>query len=679
VIETNKAFMATIALCPNCRTQLGLPAGASVDVELECPVCEAQFGRGSTAIYELPMARIAVPAVPAMDLNWKLPSAAINGAAGQGSPPEIPTYEPGEAQPSAASVIEPANLAVAAREELPDAAQSTPPAGQAQSPADALTLWLPASPAGAEPTTPEAQPAPGGEPFEADLNLDEFEDAAHHAADLGDAPRKPVAKSRRRGSRNEFVLRPSPKRRPRPSTYRSIAGAIVGGVGGLLLAGYVLVWLRGSQLDLFHMSSWVPQVLLPSSMQVAERNVDKAAGADEEESAEVDNSDGEPSLFTKSSVAIPTDETSILDMVGPPKPPQPAAEVAPDPADERPQVAAANPVEVDPAVALAANETSVVVPPESPSEPAADQSSDPPASDIATAEAPTDAAPAVDAPSDAAPPAEAPSDIAQSDRAPANDAAPTEDTEPAATAVAETAPAESPAVGEADPLVPIITPPSRVAASWPSTPIVGDLITPTFYSIADLTEAVNGVSEAGRAFLNGTLLPGAPRQQMGRAYIKLCSVVERLTMTDPAEYGSALFTQQALAKDPLHLVAGRPDRRDELAVIAASWWGYAKRQNNGMLFVGTVRELHVQGEWTECLMEIDDGQKRVLVPVLMDGVRFSTGREAAVAGLIVNEPQRNIAGYQGGAPQVLVAGYLFDPAKFADANVSSLPEFRLGD
>jgi hypothetical protein len=56
----------------------------------------------------------------------------------------------------------------------------------------------------------------------------------------------------------------------------------------------------------------------------------------------------------------------------------------------------------------------------------------------------------------------------------------------------------------------------------------------------------------------------------------------------------------------------------------------------------------------------------VQIPVLMDGIRYSTGAEVAVAGAIVEKPKEKLAGYVGDAPQVVVVGYIFDPAKFAD-------------
>jgi hypothetical protein len=64
------------------------------------------------------------------------------------------------------------------------------------------------------------------------------------------------------------------------------------------------------------------------------------------------------------------------------------------------------------------------------------------------------------------------------------------------------------------------------------------------------------------------------------------------------------------------------------------------------------------------------------VHVLTDGIKFSTGAEAGVAGAIVDRPQERIAGYQGDAAQVVIAGFTFDPATVVD-DASPAGEFPL--
>jgi hypothetical protein len=84
-----------------------------------------------------------------------------------------------------------------------------------------------------------------------------------------------------------------------------------------------------------------------------------------------------------------------------------------------------------------------------------------------------------------------------------------------------------------------------------------------------------------------------------------------------------------------------------------------------------VQEVHPQGEWTECTVNMAIGDSSLQIPVLMDGLRFTSGAQVAVAGVIVADPQRQIAGYQGESSRVVVAGYIFDPARFEDAAVGA--------
>jgi hypothetical protein len=208
--------------------------------------------------------------------------------------------------------------------------------------------------------------------------------------------------------------------------------------------------------------------------------------------------------------------------------------------------------------------------------------------------------------------------------------------------------------------------PLEAPAKWPSTPIVSDLVAPKFATLADFTGSIGNVDAAGRQFLGGDLANKDSFRAMGQAYIQLCEVAERYTLTDPADYGADLFTKQALAKAVLRRIAGNTKRRQDLNVVAARWWQHAKRTNSGLLLVGRVTNHTPRGQWTEHTLEIAVRDEIVKVPVLMDRVLFSTGAEAAVAGAIITNPREQLRGYDGDAPQVLIAGTAFDPALYAN-------------
>jgi hypothetical protein len=148
-----------------------------------------------------------------------------------------------------------------------------------------------------------------------------------------------------------------------------------------------------------------------------------------------------------------------------------------------------------------------------------------------------------------------------------------------------------------------------------------------------------------------------------------------LTLVEPGVYGSELFTAQLIAKAALRSAAA-PARRADLAVIASRWLKHDRRTNQGSVFVGEVRRLGMQGLWTENEIEIGTGEHHTVVHVLTEGVKFSTGDAAGVIGAIIDRPSERIAGYEGDAAQVVVAGYTFDPATVDDAP-SPAPEFVL--
>jgi hypothetical protein len=588
--------MATVALCPNCGSQLGVPVAASDAAALLCPMCETQFVRSSAVLHELPMARVVIVDAPAnFDPDWRLSDhfdrteasgasarRAANGKDLADASTSVATATPGPAPTAGEPITAAAMAAEAARlEELlrnlpPDASS---PATSPVAPGEATRLdEFVNDVANAEP------PPVAGPPVEemeqrlefqtldnpstnVDEELDAYDDldeAAYDEADeegyddeTDDELAGDESPRRRHG---EFVLRPSPKRRARSSTVRTLVGIVGGGFAGLLLAGYALIWLRGPQVDVFHMADWLPEVMLPASMQ--------------------------------SSIAVPVGDD------------EPNDEHLADMPDRGEEAATDNSLASDISAPASVVDDPAVTPANHTSQAAADAN---PAEDVASS---------------------------------------------------------SPA------------PTTRSREYWPATPIVGDVNAAKLYSLDELTEAVVPAEDAARKFLAGDFVSAESQKAMGHAYIKLCAVAERYTLTNPDDYGSHLFTQQLLGKGPLQSVAGSVARRGDLARIAAKWWSYPKRQNQGIVVVGRVKEVHPQGDWTEATLDVEGVDPPLAIPVLMDGPRFTTGSEVAVAGVIVAKPEQQIEGYQGSNEQVVVGGYLFDPAKFAESPAAA-PAFSL--
>ena len=514
---------------------MGIPAGAAAVAELLCPVCAAQFTLAA-AQRELPMATLA-PVLPT-------PITDELGGEGEFLDTSSPTV----------SFAPAATVRVGEEVSADDFADFALAASGERRLEDDL-FDMPA--------------APGA--------IEEFEVALGGVERLADDDDALIGEQQ-----HEFELRPAPRARRRPSTVRMLVGVVGGGFGGLLLAAYALLWLRGADGDLFDLAQRLPQQMLPPSMRA---------------SGEVDSARSEQ---TADAGSVPDAVDAAAD----------AAAAAPTINDHLDASAAMadEGVEVDPQVTPASNTEPATV------------------ADTVTPSEPTDTA--------------------------------------AGSADADAAPAELPQA-----------PPEP---RWPTTPIVADLVDARLYSLAELVATVVDAEPSASQFIAGDLSKPDTVKPMGQAYIRLCALAERLTLTDPTAYGAELFTQQALAKTQLQVAAGNVARRRDLAVVAARWLQHAGRMNKGTLFVGRVVSIVPQGQWTEFSMEIAFDDQRTVVPVLMDGVPFSTGATAAIAGVIVADPQRHVAGYTGKAPQVVVAGYSFDPAAYADAEAPSaeltLPE-----
>jgi hypothetical protein len=65
-------------------------------------------------------------------------------------------------------------------------------------------------------------------------------------------------------------LQPAPRRRQRrPSGLRVAIGVIGGGILGVAIGAYALLWLKGADADFFGLSKWLPDSALPPSVQGA--------------------------------------------------------------------------------------------------------------------------------------------------------------------------------------------------------------------------------------------------------------------------------------------------------------------------------------------------------------------------------------------------------------------------
>jgi hypothetical protein len=625
--SVNRPRLATILVCPRCQASLGVPSDATLALALECPECDAEFPLATAEVRELPMvrpasrggARAPYTTPPGLELVEDLNGGPIDpwrGAAPSETPAEDAARE--EFEPSFEQLNEagePDDTSEAPVDELlvdlPDAAVLSG-RDEAPKPFEDLSVELGDIDLQAAAAAPSATPRPAMEQSDdqvteaplAQVDEDEFTIGVDESAedeDAADDVEHPQLQAETvpgdRGYDFSPYLRPQ---RRRSSPVRTLVGIVGGGVGGLLLAGYALTWLKG--IDLFQMAKWLPARMLPESVLMADA---RPAG---------DLSNVPPRD------ALPTGDDAEVE-VGVPSGDAPAEEPAvADTTGEEPPAAsestlATGDIEVDPQVV--------------------------PASDTQTSAAPDEGAAA--------------------------------DEDPVTSGELAANGESAPAASEQQTANPAAAQPS----TWPATPVVADLTAPQFYTVNQLAESVAAAKTAGRDFVSGDLADRDSVRAMGQAYMKLCAVAERYTLTDPGEYGAPLFTQQALAKQQFHIVAGNVARRADLGVISSRWLQHPRRQNNGVVLVGRVSDMQPRGRWTEYTIDVPVGDGVLSTPVLLDYLRFTTGDEAGVAGVIVTEPQQRIAGYTGDAPQVVVAGDYFDPAAFSEQTSGESDEFDI--
>jgi hypothetical protein len=593
--------MPSIAICPRCTSHLGLPAGADSAAQVQCPICEVEFSLATVSPRELPQARLVESVAKVDDAEHTEAGASpspqerlsrlLRSSASWTSPTPLE-----EAKPDLPEVGDDASYDRAYQDADPELARQQTAPQQTQPASSRLDQLLsdliknPAEPipvptARVEPREVAATNDADRASFSATLGHDfetDFADSSadqEAGADEKDAEEEQVVVSSSgvtaTGEGIPLDLRTAPRRKRRPAGVRTLVGVIGGGVLGIALGAYGLLWLQGPNGDFLGLAKWLPPAMLPSSMSSmanveTDDDVSVASQAD-------DAPDG---------ASMPQADENLLSTDSDEQGMAPGA-AATLPNDNQPP-------RLDPEVMQATAE-----------EPVAD--------------APTAAAPTV-------------------------------------------APA----------------PAASTPTAWPTTPIVGDLRNVKLYSVAELGELLEDADAAHRQFLAGDLTKQQSWATMGPAYMAIAALAERYTLTDPSAYGNELITKQLAAKNIFRGTLGDPARRTDLATIAARWLQHERRQNQGVVLIGRVRDLQPNGKWTQYTIDVPLGEGTVAATVLMDRISFTTGDEVAVVGAILQKPLQRLTGYQGEAAEVVIAGYSFAPADFVApqaTSTSGLPLF----
>jgi hypothetical protein len=176
-----------------------------------------------------------------------------------------------------------------------------------------------------------------------------------------------------------------------------------------------------------------------------------------------------------------------------------------------------------------------------------------------------------------------------------------------------------------------------------------------------MDELLSAADAAQREFRAGDLSREQSWSTMGPAYMTLASLAERFTLVDPAASGSELVAKRATAGNIFRALVDNSTRRADLATVAARWLQHERRLNQGVILVGRVRDQRPVGALTEYTIDVPLGESSVPASVLLKKASFTAGDEIAVVGAILPRPQEQLAGYEGDATQVIVAGNAFAP------------------
>jgi hypothetical protein len=105
----------------------------------------------------------------------------------------------------------------------------------------------------------------------------------------------------------------------------------------------------------------------------------------------------------------------------------------------------------------------------------------------------------------------------------------------------------------------------------------------------------------------------------------------------------------------LHLAAD-PKRLDALKLNATRWLGFGKRTTPGIALAGTVREVDHVGKLYHVKLQLGSADAPTVTVVCMQDPDLNTDDEALTMGTIVEHPDEQLAGYEGGDDTVIWSG-----------------------
>lgn len=139
-------------------------------------------------------------------------------------------------------------------------------------------------------------------------------------------------------------------------------------------------------------------------------------------------------------------------------------------------------------------------------------------------------------------------------------------------------------------------------------------------------------------------------------YQSFSKLGEALTFADPSD--EKVATQIEETGKLLHSLSSQPDKLKVIGDVANGWIaaGYETRQTNGVCLHGVVKSVESIGNLFETTVE--SGGRQIAVVSKTDPAEyFAAGRQVLVLGTIVDDPAKNLGGYEGSRKVVVLDGY----------------------
>lgn len=253
----------------------------------------------------------------------------------------------------------------------------------------------------------------------------------------------------------------------------------------------------------------------------------------------------------------------------------------------------------------------------------------------------------------------------------AKDDTPTKDTkdqaEPAGTA--ETKKPESDPASLPDPFAPLPTEEKSDAAKAGATK-TGPVEEPVAairpqaeetYTVADLARDVEAARQTTAAAL--AVPENAPQPEKNRVngpyYRNLAKMAQSVSFLEP-EQSPEQEKALAAAVEAVTAAVPSPAKLEELGKLAGYWFTATSRKENGIVLAGVVKQSRELGQLVESEVELL-GRPLTLTVVSAKKLPANEGESVIVIGSIINEPAKNIPGYEGAAERVVWAAASVEP------------------